>query len=47
MYKALVSFSGLISMMEGEIREISDPSIAEDLVRAGYVEKVEKKGKKK
>lgn len=50
MYKALVSFSGQIAMAAGEVREIADPSVAEDLLRAGYIEetgKAEKpKGKK-
>ena len=36
-YKALTSFSGLISMAEGEVREISDSSIAKDLLNAGYI----------
>ena len=43
MYKALISFSGIVSMAGGEVREISDLSIAEDLLRAGYIEKVEDK----
>ncbi len=37
MYKALVSFSGAISMAEDEIREISDKKIAKDLLSAGYI----------
>lgn len=40
MYKALKSFSGLISMAEGEQREINDPIIIKDLVNAGYIEEV-------
>lgn len=52
MYKALVSFTGLISMAMGEVGEISDPSVAKDLLRAGYVEEIksdetEKTAKKK
>lgn len=52
MYKALVSFSGLISMAVGEIREITDESIVKDLLKAGYIEEVKpkpttKKGGKK
>ena len=38
MYKALVTFSGVISMAKGEIKEISDSFIAKDLVKAGYIE---------
>lgn len=40
MYKALVSFTGLISMSEGDVREISDISLANDLLNAGYIELV-------
>lgn len=40
LYKALVSFTGLISMSEGESREISDSSLANDLLKAGYIEMV-------
>lgn len=46
MYKAVVSFSGLISMAEGEVREISDLTIAKDLLKAGYIEEVRKKTQK-
>ena len=41
MYRALTSFSGIISMAVGEIREISDPSIVKDLINAGYIMKLE------
>ena len=41
MYRALVSFSGIVSMAMGEVREIPDSSIADDLLRAGYIMKVE------
>lgn len=37
-YKALISFSGLISMAEGEVREIEDPAIVNDLLKAGYIQ---------
>lgn len=36
--KALKSFSGAISMHEGEVREIEDKSILDDLTTAGYIE---------
>lgn len=37
-YKALVSFSSIkLSMATGDVREISDSSIANDLLKAGYV----------
>ena len=38
MYKALKSFSGLVSMRKGEVREISDLSIANDLLKVKYIE---------
>lgn len=40
MYKAKVSFSGKVSMCEGEIREITDDKIVKDLLKAGYVEEL-------
>lgn len=46
MYKALVSFSGLITMAMGDIREITDESIVKDLLKAGYIEEVKEKPKK-
>ena len=36
-YKAIVSFSGKISMAMGQVREISDESLAKDLLRAGHI----------
>lgn len=36
-YKALVSFSGAVSMAMGDVIEINDTPIAEDLLRAGYI----------
>lgn len=38
MYKALISFTGLVSMAQGDVREISDISLANDLLKAGYIE---------
>ena len=40
MYKALVSFTGLESMVVGEVKEISDKAIAQDLLDAGYIEEI-------
>lgn len=37
MYKALVSFAGRISMVKGEVREIDDPEIVADLLKANYI----------
>lgn len=41
--KAIKSFIGIVSMSEGEVREISDLSLASDLISAGLVEDSEKK----
>lgn len=41
MYRALTSFSGInISMAKGQVREINEPDIAQDLLQAGYIEEV-------
>lgn len=37
LYKATVSFSGLISMAKGKVGEISDPALVDDLLKAGYI----------
>lgn len=44
-YKATISFSGLINMAEGEVREISDQNLAKDLLNAGYIVPVEEEKK--
>lgn len=43
MHRALKSFSGVISMYEGETREIEDTEIVADLTKAGYIEEVKPK----
>lgn len=45
--RALISFAGAFSMYIGEEKECSDPAILQDLLQAGYVEKVEKSKKVK
>lgn len=45
--KALVNFSGIISMLKGEEKEICDKFILEDLIKAGYIEEVKSKKKVK
>lgn len=40
MYRAKISFSGLISMRKNEVREIKDKKIVKDLLNAGYIEEV-------
>ena len=47
MYKALVSFSGIVSMHAGEVKDISDANIVKDLVKAGYIEEVYPAAKEK
>ena len=37
-YKALKSFSGVVSMKRGEVKDIKDQEIVKDLLRAGYIE---------
>ena len=40
MFKALVSFSGLISMTKGQVKAINNKEIVADLLKAGYIEEV-------
>lgn len=40
MHKALKSFSGIVSMYEGETREIDNAELVADLTKAGYIEEV-------
>lgn len=44
--KALVSFAGAFSMYKGEIKECSNKATLQDLLKAGYVEKVKRINKK-
>ena len=44
-FKALKSFSGKISMIKNEVREIADEELIKDLTGAGYIVK-ENDGKK-
>lgn len=43
MHKALKSFSGTVSMYEGETREIEDADVVADLLKAGYIAEVKPK----
>ena len=45
--KALVNFSGIVSMSKGEEKDIENKFVLEDLIRAGYIEEVKKKKKVK
>ena len=42
-YKAKIGFSGLVSMSKGEVKEINDKFIVDDLLHAGYIEPIESK----
>ena len=37
LYKATVSFSGKITMSKGKVGEISDQTLVDDLLKAGYI----------
>lgn len=39
-FKALVSFSGVLTAVKGQVLEIGDESIKSDLLEAGYIGKV-------
>ena len=45
LYMATVSFSGKISMAKDEVGEISDLSLVDDLLKAGYIIPFEKTNK--
>lgn len=45
--KALVSFAGAFSMYKGEVKECNDKFILQDLLKAGYVEKVTRSNNRK
>ena len=40
MYKANVSFCGLVNMTRGQVKEIDDPNVASSLLKAGYISEV-------
>lgn len=37
MYKANVSFCGLVNMAKGQVKEIDDPKVTSSLLSAGYI----------
>lgn len=47
MYKALRSFVGTISAGKSQIIEIKDKAVAEDLLKAGYIEEIKEEKPKK
>ena len=46
MYKALVTFIGLVSAYKGQTINLENQEIAKDLLEAGYIEPVADKPKK-
>lgn len=38
-YEAIESFSGIISMSKGEVREIPNENLAKELMKAGFITK--------
>ncbi len=45
-YRALVSFSGALSMHQGEVRELNNKATIKDLLKAKYIEEVKEKPNK-
>lgn len=43
--KALISFSGLISMTQGETKDVEDRDILDDLLQAKFIEVIEETAK--
>ena len=41
--RALISFTGIVSMCKGEEREVADKRVLKDLLNCKYVEEVEEK----
>ncbi len=41
--RAKVSFCGVLSMGQGEVREYSNEAVLADLLEANYIEKIEEK----
>jgi hypothetical protein len=42
-YRATKSFTGLVSMVKGEVRELEDEKIVKDLLKSGYIEDLSEK----
>ena len=39
-FKALRSFTGVVSMKKGDVKEIKNEAIVNDLLKVGYIERV-------
>lgn len=44
-YRALVGFSGIVSMAKDEVKELADEFVINDLLNANYIEEVKKRGR--
>lgn len=44
-YKALVGFSGIVSMAKDEVKELTDQNVINDLLSANYIKEVKKRGR--
>ena len=47
MYRAVVGFTGLLTMKKGEVKEIKDKALVKDLLKAGYIVEVKPEKAKK
>lgn len=45
MYRALKSFSGKISMKKGDVKDITEKTLINDLLRAKYIEEMKPESK--
>ena len=46
-YRALKTFTGKVSMVKGEVRELEENEDVKDLVKAGYISDLSEKAKAK
>ena len=47
MYRAVLGFTGVITMKKGEVKEIKDKALVKDLLKAGYIVEVKPEKAKK
>ena len=47
MYKAIIGFSGLVTMRKNEVKEIKNKDVVKDLLKAGYIVEVKPEKAKK
>ena len=44
-YRALKSFTGIVAMVKGEVRDIEDEEIVKDLIKSGFIVDLSEKQK--